>query len=166
MVHNAPSLGDADDHLMMRLALAEAEKAALRGEVPVGAVLVDRMGVVLAADGNRTIEKNDPTAHAEILVMRKAGKALGNYRLSGTTLYVTLESCVMCAAALVHARVARLVFGAIDPKGGGVVSLYGVGQDRKLNHCFELTQGVLADECSSILRDFFRKRRKTAVGKK
>ncbi len=166
MVHNAPSLGDADDHLMMRLALAEAEKAALRGEVPVGAVLVDRMGVVLAADGNRTIEKNDPTAHAEILVMRKAGKALGNYRLSGTTLYVTLESCVMCAAALVHARVARLVFGAIDPKGGGVISLYGVGRDRKLNHCFELTQGVLADECSSILRDFFRKRRKSAAGKK
>ena len=144
----------------MELALAEAEKAAGRGEVPVGAVLVDSEGAVLAADGNRTIELHDPSAHAEILVMRQAGAKTGNYRLTGTTLYVTLEPCVMCAGAMVHARVDRLIFGAFDPKGGAVVSCYQVGQDRKLNHSFSVQSGVMAEECASLLRRFFQQRRK------
>ena len=144
----------------MKLALVEAEKSAARGEVPVGAVLVDPEGSILAADGNRTIELHDPTAHAEILVMRRAGIKTGNYRLTGTTLYVTIEPCVMCAGAMVHARINRLVFGASDPKGGGVLSCYQVSRDRKLNHSFSVQSGIMAEECASLLRCFFRQRRK------
>lgn len=143
----------------MAMALAEAGMAAARGEVPIGAVLVDGLGRVLARDGNRSIELCDPGGHAEMLVLRKAGRLVGNYRLPGTTLYVTLEPCVMCAGALVAARVARLVYGAVDPKAGGVVSLFQVGQDPRLNHVLEVRGGLLAGECGTLLRDFFRQRR-------
>lgn len=145
---------------MMKLALAEAEKAAERGEVPIGAVLVDADGRLLARDGNRSIELHDPTAHAEIMVLRQAGEQTENYRFSGATLYVTIEPCVMCAGALVHARISRLVFGAIDPKAGGVISCYRIGSDGKLNHRFETQSGIMAEECSALLRSFFQQRRK------
>ena len=143
----------------MAVALAEARLAAARGEVPIGAVLVDSSGGIISQNGNRTIELCDPGAHAEMLVLRQAGRLQGNYRLPGTTLYVTLEPCVMCAGALVHARVERLVYGAVDPKAGGVVSLFQVGQDSRLNHLLIVEGGLLAEESSSLLRDFFRQRR-------
>ena len=143
----------------MRLALNEAGKAAKRGEVPIGAVIVDRRGAILAADGNRCIEYCDPAGHAEMLVMRAAGKRINNYRLAGTTLYVTIEPCVMCAAAMVHARIERLVFGAEDPKTGGIISLYNIGNDGRLNHRFVVEKGLLAEECAKILKTFFKKRR-------
>lgn len=143
----------------MQLALQEARKAAARGEVPVGAVLVDKAGTVLAANGNRTIESCDPTGHAEMLVLRAAGKQLNNYRLPGTILYVTLEPCAMCAAAMVHARIARLVFGTEDPKAGGVVSRYLIGGDGLLNHSFVVEGGHDAEECAALLKDFFKERR-------
>lgn len=148
----------------MQLALEQAELAAGRGEVPVGALLVDAQGTVLACDGNRPIEYSDPTAHAEMVVLRQAGRSLANYRLSGTTMYVTIEPCVMCAGALVHARVSRVVYGADDPKAGGMVSLYQVGRDGRLNHNLEVTGGILGEECAAVLRAFFqRKRKKTAA---
>ncbi|MEJ2691440.1 MAG: tRNA adenosine(34) deaminase TadA [Deltaproteobacteria bacterium] len=143
----------------MELALIEAEKAAKRGEVPVGAVLVDPAGTVLAADGNRNIELSDPTAHAEILVLRQAARLLGNYRLTGTVLYVTLESCAMCAGALVHARVRRVVFGASDPKSGALSSRYAIGTDDRLNHRIEVDGGLLASRCAAKLQSFFRMKR-------
>lgn len=128
------------DEKFMRLALAEAEKALQAGEVPVGAVVV-RGGEVIASAHNGPVGLKDPSAHAEILALRRAAAAEGNYRLAGTTLYVTIEPCLMCAGALIHARVSRLVFGAPDPKGGAVVSLYGVLQDGRLNHRVEATGG-------------------------
>ena len=146
------------DEEFMTLALAEAEKALLAGEVPVGAVVV-RGGEVIASAHNGPVGLKDPSAHAEILALRKAAAAEGNYRLAGTTLYVTIEPCLMCAGALVHARVSRLVFGAPDPKGGAVVSLYGVLQDGRLNHRVEVTGGVLREACSEILSRFFREKR-------
>lgn len=144
----------------MRIALEEGATAAERGEVPVGAVLVDAEGVVLGRDGNRSIERNDPSAHAEINVLRQAGEKIANYRLSGSTLYVTVEPCIMCAGAIVHARVSRLVYGAEDPKTGAIVSLYQIGSDQKLNHTIEFTGGVSGKECGDLLRKFFRSRRK------
>lgn len=150
------------DEQFMRLALAEAEAAAGRGEVPVGAVLVDPEGRVLGRAGNRTIELADPAGHAEMLALREAAQVTGNYRLSGCTVYATLEPCVMCAGAMVHARIARLVFGAIDPKAGGVESLYRVGVDGRLNHRFAVTGGVLAAAASAQLKGFFRERRNGA----
>ena len=146
------------DEEFMRLALAEAEKALQAGEVPVGAVVV-RGGEVIASAHNGPVGLKDPSAHAEILTLRKAAAAEGNYRLAGTTLYVTIEPCLMCAGALVHARVSRLVFGAPDPKGGAVVSLYGVLQDGRLNHRVEASGGVLREACSEILSRFFREKR-------
>jgi len=151
------------DGQYMAMALAAARGAAQRGEVPIGAVLVDDQGRVLAVDGNRSIELCDPAGHAEMLVLRKAGRVIGNYRLTETTLYVTLEPCVMCAGALVAARVARLVYGALDPKAGGVVSLFQVGQDPRLNHMLEVQGGVMAEECGALLRDFFRQRRMVSL---
>ncbi len=145
---------------MMELALAEAGLAARRGEVPVGAVLVDAEGEVVARGGNRTIELNDPSAHAEIVVLRKAGVVCGNYRLADTTMYVTIEPCAMCAGALVHARVKRVVFGAEDPKAGAMGSCYGIGLDNRLNHNLICEGGLLAEQCSEVIRDFFRLRRK------
>jgi tRNA(adenine34) deaminase len=146
------------DEEFMRLALAEAEKALLAGEVPVGAVVV-RGGEVIASAHNGPVGLRDPSAHAEILALRRAAAAQGNYRLAGTTLYVTIEPCLMCAGALIHARVSRLVFGASDPKGGAVVSLYGVLQDARLNHRVDVTGEVLREACSEILSRFFREKR-------
>ena len=146
------------DELFMRLALAEAEKALLAGEVPVGAVVV-RGGEVIASAHNGPVGLKDPSAHAEILALRRAAEAEGNYRLAGTTLYVTIEPCLMCAGALIHARVSRLVFGAQDPKGGAVVSLYAVLGDGRLNHRVEVTGGVLSEACGEILSRFFREKR-------
>ena len=150
---------EATDQQFMELAYAEAVAAARRHEVPVGAVLVGAEGVVLARDGNRTIELSDPCAHAEILVMRAGAEKLKNYRLSGATLFVTLEPCLMCMGAMIHARLARLVFAALDPKAGAAVSRYEVGRDRRLNHTLAIDQGVMAAECSALLRDFFKVRR-------
>ena len=148
------------DNQMMLLALDEAQKAGERGEVPIGALLVDSTGKVLAADGNRSVEYDDPTGHAEIQVLRKAGSLLANYRLNDTTLYVTLEPCAMCAAAMVHARIKRLVFGAKDPKAGAIVSKYQIGNDGLLNHSFKVESGCGENESSEILKSFFKKRRK------
>ncbi len=144
---------------MMRLALEKAEDAASQGEVPVGAVLVSASGQVLAEAGNDCVASSDPVGHAEIRVLREAALGQKNYRLPDTTLYVTLEPCCMCAAAMIHARIKRLVFGAFDPKTGGGVSRYQLGSDGLLNHSFSVQGGVLGDECSLVLKEFFRKRR-------
>ncbi len=135
----------------------EAEKI---GEVPVGAVLVDSEGKILAATSNRTIKNNDPTAHAEILSLRTAAIRTGNYRLTGTTMYSTIEPCAMCAGALVNARVARLVFGAHDERFGAVETHFRVCDNPTLNHRLEITSGVLADKCRSLMQEFFKSRRK------
>ncbi|NDD75201.1 MAG: tRNA adenosine(34) deaminase TadA [Gammaproteobacteria bacterium] len=142
----------------MRRALELARGAAARGEVPVGAVLV-RDGEILAEGANQPITTHDPTAHAEIVTLRAAGSVLADYRLAGATLYVTLEPCAMCAAALVHARVARVVFGAWDPKAGAAGSITDVFAIPQLNHRVDVFGGVLADECGTLLSDFFRARR-------
>ena len=143
----------------MRLALEEAEKAFDVGEVPVGAVVVDGEGEVLARAHNLTVSENDPTAHAEILAMRAAAKEIGNYRLAGTVLYVTVEPCPMCAGALVWARVGRLVYGAADPKAGSAGTLYNIPEDKRLNHRVEVSSNVMEEECRAILQRFFRERR-------
>ncbi len=142
----------------MDLALAEGQRTAARGEVPVGAVIV-RDGAVIAVAGNRTLECRDPTAHAEMLAIRAACETLGSERLPDCDLYVTLEPCTMCAGAAVNGRVGRLVFGARDLKAGGVVSLYGIGSDPRLNHEFAVTADVCADECGELLTTFFSDRR-------
>ncbi len=149
---------DASDEQFMRQALEEARRAAEAGEVPVGA-LVTLDGRVIASAANRTMTDGDPTAHAEIVALRAAAKTLGNYRLAGATLYVTLEPCAMCAGALVHARVARLVYGCDDPKVGAVNWCLRVLEHPMLNHRVEVTSGILADECSVLLREFFEARR-------
>jgi tRNA(adenine34) deaminase len=146
------------DLKFMREALAEARDAAANGEVPVGAVLV-REGEILARAGNRTIRDCDPTAHAEIVALREAARLLGNYRLSDTTLYVTVEPCSMCAGAMIQARVRRLVYGAQEPRGGAVQSCFAVLSHPELNHRVEVTSGILADDCSEVLRAFFVARR-------
>ncbi|MCS0635098.1 tRNA adenosine(34) deaminase TadA [Streptomyces sp. LP05-1] len=143
----------------MRLALAEAARAARAGEVPVGAVVLAPGGPeapVLAAGHNERETTGDPTAHAEVLALRRAAGRLGEWRLADCTLVVTLEPCVMCAGALVQARVGRLVFGALDEKAGAVGSLWDLVRDRRLNHRPEVVHGVLADACSGLLTDFFR----------
>jgi tRNA(adenine34) deaminase len=143
----------------MRYALDLARHAAAGGEVPIGAVLV-KDGEPVGQGWNRPIADQDPTAHAEIIALRDAGRRLGNYRLPGTTLYVSLEPCVMCAGALVHARVARVVYGAADPKGGACGSVFGLlPSDFRLNHRVECAGGVLAELCGDLLRAFFRERR-------
>jgi tRNA(adenine34) deaminase len=146
------------DLQFMQEALAEARSAAGAGEVPIGAVLVDD-GRILARSGNRTIRDCDPTAHAEIIVLRAAAHVLGNYRLTGTTLYVTVEPCSMCAGAMIQARVPRLVYGSDDPKGGAVRSCFEVLSNSKLNHQVSVTPGVLAEESASLLQSFFATRR-------
>jgi tRNA(adenine34) deaminase len=143
----------------MRLALEAARAAAAAGEVPVGAVLV-RGTEVLATGANRPIAGHDPTAHAEIEVLRAGGRAAESYRLGGTTLYVTLEPCVMCASAIVHARVSRLVFGAWDPKAGAAGSTVNVFAMPSMNHRVDVFGGVLMDECARLLSDFFATRRR------
>jgi len=148
-----------EDTRFMRLALGEAKRAFAEDEVPVGAVVVHG-GRVIARAHNRPVHLGDPTAHAEILALRRAAKKLGNYRLTGCSLYVTIEPCAMCAGAIVHARLVRVVFGARDPKAGASGSALKVLNHPKLNHRLRIARGVLADECSSILREFFRRRRR------
>ena len=143
----------------MRIALDAARAAAELGEVPIGACVVDVDGQLIASASNRTITDNDPTAHAEVLVVRQAASALGNYRLTGTTVYTTIEPCVMCAGALVNARVKRLVFGARDERFGAVETLFRLCDSDALNHRIEIVSGVLADECRALMQDFFRERR-------
>ena len=139
----------------MRLALAEAQGAAQHGDVPVGAVLLDRADAIVAAAGNERERAQDPTAHAELLVLRRAAQTLGTWRLTDHTLVVTLEPCTMCAGALVLARVSRLIFGAYDPKAGAVASLWDVVRDPRLNHRVDVRGGVLEADCGALLRAFF-----------
>jgi tRNA(adenine34) deaminase len=146
------------DHEFMELAVKEALQASQAGEVPVGAVLVQDDEVV-ARDHNRPISLNDPTAHAEILALRAAAARMGNYRLSGCELYVTIEPCVMCVGAIVQSRVSRLIYGARDEKGGAVKSLYQILEDHRLNHRVEVIEGVLGERCQEIMRAFFFARR-------
>ncbi len=143
----------------MRLALAQAAAAGARGEVPVGAVVLGPDGSVLARAGNDRESLNDPTAHAEILALREAARVRGEWRLTGCTLVVTLEPCTMCAGASVLARVDRIVYGAVDAKGGAAGSLWDVVRDRRLNHRPEVVMGVLAEECAGVLTEFFTVRR-------
>ncbi len=154
---NLPGEGSRDEGFMRR-ALELAALAGARGEVPVGALLV-RGEEILAGAGNSPIASHDPTAHAEVQVLRAAGQKLGSYRLTDTTLYVTLEPCVMCAAALVHARVRRVVFGAWDPRAGGAGSITNVFALRELNHRVDVFGGVLMEECGRVLQEFFAARR-------
>ena len=150
-------MDDADRHFMRR-AIELAREAEAAGEVPVGALVV-RDDEVLAEGFNRPISTHDPTAHAEMVALRAAAARIDNYRLTGTTLYVTLEPCAMCAGAMVHARVSRLVYAATDPRAGAAGSVFNVVQNPALNHRLEVVPGVLADECGSLLRDFFVARR-------
>jgi tRNA(adenine34) deaminase len=147
-----------NDFEYMHLAIAQAQSAALRGEVPIGAVIVleDR---ILAAAGNRTITDCDPTAHAEIDALRDAAKALGNYRLLGASLYVTIEPCAMCAGAMIQARIGRLIYGADDAKAGAVRSCFSIFEHPSLNHRVQVTPGFCAEESAALLRDFFVARR-------
>ena len=150
----------SDTHTkFMELALSEAKKAGQIGEVPVGAVLVSENGKILAVDHNQTIKQADPTAHAEILALRKAAREINNYRLLNTTLYVTVEPCIMCMGAIVHARISRVVYGATDPKWGAAGSLYNYAEDDRLNHRVEIISDVCADDCRRLMQDFFRAKR-------
>ena len=154
---------NGNDRRWMAAALAQAAVAAEAGDVPIGAVIV-RDGAAIAAAHNRRIIDSDPTAHAEMLAIRAAAEAIGDWRLSGCELFVTLEPCCMCAGAIVLARLDRLVYGADDPKAGGVRTLHQLCSDERLNHVVEITVGVRADECGRLLSEFFRARR--AEGKK
>jgi tRNA(adenine34) deaminase len=144
-----------NDDRFMRLALEQAQMALAEGEVPVGSVIVDENGKVVAADHNRRERSNDPTAHAEILVLSAAARTKGDWRLGGHTLFVTLEPCPMCAGAAVAARLGALVYGAADLRGGAAWSLYNIPQDARLNHRVEMREGVLANEAAAILSGFF-----------
>ncbi len=155
-------MGLLDDRKFMELALDEARKGGECGEVPVGAIAVADSGIV-GRGYNQPIGLSDPTAHAEIVAIREAGRALGTYRLTDLTLYVTLEPCVMCVGALVNARVARLVYGARDEKAGALGSVYDIGRDGILNHRIEVVAGVMEAECAAMLREFFQARRQPPV---
>ena len=154
-----PATAEKNDEAYMRMALEEAEAAAAEGEVPIGAVVVCD-GRVVARAHNRRETDADPSAHAEFSAMVAAARELGRWRLTGCTVYVTLEPCLMCAGLMVNARVDRCVYGAADPKGGAVGTLFDVSHDERLNHEFEVTPGVLADEAAELLRSFFRARRR------
>jgi len=147
-----------DDQQAMEAALAEARLAAEAGEVPIGAAVVHN-GVIIARGQNRVLRGNDPTAHAELIALRKAAQAVGNYRLAGCTLYVTLEPCAMCAGAMIHARIDKLVFAADDPKAGACGSVLSVLNHPKLNHQMWAERGLFAEESAELLRTFFRERR-------
>ena len=151
--------GSLKDEEIMQFAIEEALQASREGEVPVGAVLI-REGNVLARNHNRSLSLNDPTAHAEILALREGAARMGNYRMDGCELYVTIEPCPMCAGAILHSRISRLIFGARDERGGAVASLYQLLHDQRLNHRVQVTEGVLAERCGEILQDFFRVRRR------
>ncbi len=152
------SVDEATDRQWMQRALALAARAAQSGEVPVGAVVV-RDGLMIGEGHNQPIAAADPTAHAEIVALRAACTAVGNYRLPGATLYVTLEPCPMCAGALVHARVERIVYGAADPRAGACGTLFNLTDSRALNHRIQVDRGILAPEAAALLRSFFRNRR-------
>jgi len=151
-----------EDIQAMRLALEQASRARELGEVPVGAVVLDEGGAVIGAGFNRTIIDSDPTAHAEIVALRQAAQALGNYRLPGARLYVTLEPCTMCMGAMLHARLGRVVYGARDPKTGACGGVISVHDNATLNHHTAVQGGLLEQECGDLLRDFFRARRQSA----
>lgn len=148
-----------DDIRLMQRALAAAQAAAAAGEVPVGAVLVDQGGTILAEAGNRCIRDQDPSAHAEMLAIRQAAAQVRNYRLPGHRLYVTLEPCPMCAGLCVQARIETVVYGAADPRAGALRSCYHIGGDGRLNHALAVRGGLLAEESAALLLDFFRQRR-------
>lgn len=143
----------------MALAFKEAEKAGQNNEVPIGSVIVAKSGEIISSARNMTINQCDPTAHAEMLAIRKASYFLGNYRLVGATIYTTIEPCIMCMGAIVHARLERIVFGVHDPKWGAAGSLYNFAGDERLNHRLECISGVLESECRALIQNFFRKRR-------
>jgi tRNA(adenine34) deaminase len=147
------------DEFWMRRAINAAVEAQGAGEVPVGACLIDSTGEILAISGNLTIKNNDPTAHAEILVLREAAQKIGNYRLTETCLYTTIEPCAMCAGALVNARVKRLVYGAADERFGAVETIFRICDNSSLNHKIEIASGVLREECKQLMQDFFRQTR-------
>jgi len=150
---------DDNHESWMRIAIGEAQKAGQNGEVPIGAVVVAINGEILAASRNRTVELSDPAAHAEILALSAAARKIKNYRLINTILYVTIEPCIMCMGAIVHARVSGVVFGAKDPKWGAAGSLYDFSRDTRLNHRVEVISGVCEDTCRRLMQDFFRDRR-------
>lgn len=152
-------MNEKDEEWMWH-AIGLAREAEKKGEVPVGACVVDKTGSMLAAASNLTIRNIDPTAHAEILALRAAAAKVGNYRLNGATVYTTIEPCAMCAGALVNARVARLVYGAADERFGAVKTHFRICDSPQLNHRIEITAGVLADECRTLMQDFFKERRK------
>jgi tRNA(adenine34) deaminase len=154
---NSANSANADQE-WMRLALEQAHLAAQAGEVPVGAVVI-KNGEILGRGHNRTLLENDPTGHAEIIALREAAARLGNYRLNGCEMYATIEPCAMCAGAMIHARLARLVYGAADPKAGAAGSVVQVLNHPRLNHKVDVTFGVLEQECSEVLKRFFRERR-------
>ncbi len=150
------------DRYFMREALEEAHRAEAAGEVPVGAVVV--LGTeIIGRGGNRNVSRKDPTAHAEMLALRQAAERLANHRLTGCTLYVTMEPCAMCAGAAVLARLERLVYGCEDPKGGAVRSLYRIADDSRLNHLVRIESGVLAEECAAPMREFFERKREKKI---
>jgi tRNA(adenine34) deaminase len=149
-----------EEHIkFMKLALNQAKKAGQKSEVPIGAVLVSESGEILSLSYNQTISLADPTAHAEIITLRKAAQKILNYRLLSTTLYVTIEPCIMCMGAIVHARVSRVIYGTPDPKWGAAGSLYNFAHDTRLNHRPEIISGICEDECRTLIQDFFRKKR-------
>ncbi len=152
------AISDLDEQ-MMSYALVLADKAEAMGEIPVGAVLVDKAGNIIGEGWNQVIALSDPTAHAEIMAIRQAGEKLQNYRLLDCTLYVTLEPCPMCAGAILHSRIGRLVFGATDYKTGAVGSRFHLFEDYKMNHLLEIRGGVMRERCSPKISDFFKKRR-------
>ena len=144
----------------MRIALNEALKAYEIGEIPVGAAVISSEGEVLSKSHNESIRRHDPSAHAEIIALREAAETLKNYRLNKSRIYVTIEPCVMCAGALIHARVEEVIFGVADPKAGGLVTLYQLGNDIRLNHRLKVISGVLEAECGEIIQRFFKEKRK------
>jgi|SRR5581483_9115380 len=162
MQANTVDMRSQDDAAWMEQALEQARLGAQLGEVPIGALVI-RDGEIVGQGHNRNLLDNDPTAHAEIVALRDAAKRLGNHRLGGCTVYATIEPCAMCAGALIHARIARLVYGASDPKAGAAGSILQVLNHPELNHKMEVAPGVLAEKCSEILQDFFRKKRESAA---
>lgn len=152
-------MSERTDEFWMREAIKAAQKAETFDEVPIGACLIDNEGKLLAVAGNRTITDNDPTAHAEILVLREAAARIGNYRLVDTTIYTTVEPCAMCAGALVNARVKRLVYGTKDERFGAVETVFRICDNELLNHRLEIVPGILAEDCRQLMQDFFRRKR-------
>ncbi|MBX3244175.1 MAG: tRNA adenosine(34) deaminase TadA [Acidobacteria bacterium] len=151
-------MDNLDEH-WMNVALEAAREAADIGEVPVGACIISAEGALIATASNRTITDSDPTAHAEVLAIRAAAENIGNYRLIGTTLYTTIEPCVMCAGAIVNARISRLVYGAADPRYGAVDTHFGICSSPLLNHRLDITSGILTDRSRNLMQDFFRAKR-------